>query len=59
MKKILLMVALVATMGLLAGCKSKTTTDFDNADSAAFDQANEDVVDIGNPPVPPEPVKAQ
>ncbi|MFH1855401.1 MAG: hypothetical protein ABH810_03295 [bacterium] len=59
MKKILLMVALVATVGLLAGCKSKTTTDFDNADSAAFDQATENVTDIGNPPVPPEPVEAR
>ncbi len=59
MKKILLVVALVASVGLLAGCKSNTTTDFDNADSAAFDQATENVNDIGNPPVPPEPVEAQ
>ena len=56
MKKILIAFALVATVGLLAGCKAKTTNGLDNADSATFDAANDSgATDIGNPPTPPEP----
>jgi len=60
MKKVLLAVALIATVGLLAGCNSNTSGGFDDADTAAFDQANTGPTDdVGNPPVPPEPEIAE
>lgn len=61
MKKIILGLVLVFSIGLLAGCQGSTaTTDFDNADSETFDQATDtDASDIENPPVPPEPVEAE
>jgi len=58
MKKILLVLALVATVSVLVGCSSKKGG-FDNADSASFNAANNTTDDIGNPPVPPEPTNVQ
>jgi len=57
MKKVLLVIALVASVGLLAGCQSDKSGGFDDADSSAFDQANTTTDDGGNPPVPPEPIE--
>ena len=60
MKKIFLAIALIATVGLLAGCQSESNSNFDDADNATFDDAGtEEVTDVGEPPVPPEPVEAQ
>lgn len=61
MKKLVLGAVIVFAVGLLAGCQSsKDNTGFDNADTASFDAASDtDATDIGNPPVPPEPVENQ
>jgi outer membrane murein-binding lipoprotein Lpp len=60
MKKLVIAFALIAAVGLLAGCQSKKTEGFDNADTASFDEATDQAAtDIGNPPIPPEPVEAQ
>jgi len=59
MRKVLIAVLLLASVGLLAGCKSKSGG-FDNADSAVFDQTNSQATDdVGNPPVPPEPTESK
>lgn len=58
MKKILLVLVVVAGVGLLAGCQSNKSGGFDNADTDTFNQAATSATDdVGNPPVPPEPTE--